>query len=49
MLFEKKFNVQKFKMTDEMRTSILDEVRKVIEVNKSDAESSSSEHFFTQF
>ena len=40
MLSERKFNFQKFKMTEEMRTSILDEVRKVIEANKTDVESS---------
>ena len=40
MISERKFNIQKFKMTEEMRTSILDEVRKVIEANKNDLESS---------
>jgi hypothetical protein len=42
MLSERKFNIQKFKMTEEMRTSILDEVRKVIEANKTDAEAAES-------
>jgi gamma-glutamyl phosphate reductase len=44
MLSERKFNIQKFKMTEEMRTSILDEVRKVIEANKTDVEAAESNY-----
>lgn len=48
MLSERKFNIQKFKMTEEMRTSILDEVRKVIEANKTDIEAAESTVSLTQ-
>jgi len=39
LVSERKFNILKHKMPEEMRTSILDEVRKVIENNKSDIDS----------
>ena len=42
MLSERKFNIQKFKMTEEMRTSILDVVRSVIEANIDDVQSTES-------
>ena len=48
MLSERKFNIQKFKMTEEMRTSILDEVRKVIEANKNDVEAAESKDWIMQ-
>ena len=44
MLSERKFNIQKFKMTEEMRTSILDVVRSVIEANIDDIESTQSKY-----
>lgn len=45
MLSERKFNIQKFKMSEEMRTSILDVVRSVIEANITDVQSSQSKKY----